>query len=288
MRKTTSLTRGQIAGRITVKVILYACVVVIAIMMLLPFFWSLVSSLRPEIENLMGFSLLPKTWTLEHYKSFFTRMSDVGAGISIFQVMGNTFIIVISVVALSLLTCALGAYALSHLHIPGEKIIIKIMTASMMLPGVVTLIPSYLVADSLGITNSLLGVIIPAAFSIYGVLFLRSFFMQTPKEIAEAARIDGAGEFRIFFQMYCPMVLPGLVTLALFTFNSNYNSFLWPSLVLAPEQITLGIALREFQMVISDKGALMAGALVICIPTIVIFLAGQRFFLDNLAFSGIK
>lgn len=270
------------------KVLLYAFFVLVAVIMLLPFYWSLVASFRPETENQMGFSLIPKTFTLSQYATFFERVADVGAGISVFEIFGNTLFIVACVILLSLLTCSLGAYALTHLHLPGEKIILKIMTASMMLPGIVTLIPSFLVVDFLGLTNNFGGVIIPAAFSIYGVLFLRSFFKQTPSEMAEAARIDGAGELYIFFRIYCPLILPGFLTLGLFTFNSNYNSFLWPSIVLAPEQMTLGIVLREFQMVVSDTGALMAGALITCIPTFIIFLAGQKYFMENLAFSGIK
>ena len=262
--------------RISVKVLMYLLLCLFCVAMLLPFYWSIISSLRPEIENQEGFSLWPQVFTLEQYKTFFESMADVGAGISVFQIFGNTIFIVISVIVLSLLTCSLGAYALTHLHLPGEKVILKIMTASMMLPGVVSLIPSFLVVDYLGLTNSFGAVIVPAAFSIYGVLFLRSFFKQTPGEIAEAARIDGAG------------IVPGLITLGLFTFNSNYNSFLWPSIVLAPEQMTFGIVLREFQMVVSDTGALMAGALITCIPTFIIFLCGQKYFMENLAFTGIK
>lgn len=270
------------------KTVIYLFFALMAIIMLLPFYWSLIASIRPETENQMGFSLIPKTFTLSQYSTFFTRVADVGAGISLTQIFGNTLFIVVCVIFLSLLTCSLAAYALTHLHLPGEKIILKIMTASMMLPGIVTLIPSFLVVDFLGLNNSFGGVIVPAAFSIYGVLFLRSFFKQTPSVLAEAARIDGAGELYIFFRIYCPLILPGFLTLGLFTFNSNYNSFLWPSIVLASEQMTLGIVLREFQMVVSDTGALMAGALITCIPTFIIFLVGQKYFMENLAFSGIK
>lgn len=270
------------------KTVIYLFFALMAIIMLLPFYWSLIASIRPETENQMGFSLIPKTFTLSQYSTFFTRVADVGAGISLTQIFGNTLFIVVCVIFLSLLTCSLAAYALTHLHLPGEKIILKIMTASMMLPGIVTLIPSFLVVDFLGLNNSFGGVIVPAAFSIYGVLFLRSFFKQTPSALAEAARIDGAGELYIFFRIYCPLILPGFLTLGLFTFNSNYNSFLWPSIVLASEQMTLGIVLREFQMVVSDTGALMAGALITCIPTFIIFLVGQKYFMENLAFSGIK
>lgn len=276
------------ARRVIAKVVLYVVLVFLAAVMLLPFYWSLVGSFRPEIENEMGFSLWPKTFTAEQYVTFFTRITDVGAGVSLFGIFGNTILIVVSVIVLSTITCSLGAYALTHLHLPGEKIILKIMTASMMLPGIVTLIPSFLVVDFLRLTESYAAVIVPAAFSIYGVLFLRSFFKQTPGEMAEAARIDGANELYIFFRIYCPLILPGLITLGLFTFNSNYNAFLWPSIVLASEQMTFGIVLREFQMVVSDTGALMAGALITCIPTFIIFMVGQKYFMENLAFSGIK
>ena len=174
---------------------------------------SIISSLRPEIENQEGFSLWPQVFTLEQYKTFFESMADVGAGISVFQIFGNTIFIVISVIVLSLLTCSLGAYALTHLHLPGEKVILKIMTASMMLPGVVSLIPSFLVVDYLGLTNSFGAVIVPAAFSIYGVLFLRSFFKQTPRRRgrvlylsahilpAHRSRADHAGAVHVQFEL---------------------------------------------------------------------------------------
>lgn len=137
--------------RIIWKAVIYLFFVLMTVIMLLPFYWSLIASIRPETENQMGFSLIPKTFTLSQYSTFFKRVADVGAGISLAQIFGNTFFIVACVIFLSLLTCALAAYALTHLHLPGEKIILKIMTASMMLPGIVTLIPSFLVVDFLGL-----------------------------------------------------------------------------------------------------------------------------------------
>ena len=200
--------------RIAVKVLMYLLLCLFCIAMLLPFYWSIVSSFRPEIENQDGFSLWPQVFTLEQYQTFFESMADVGAGISVFQIFGNTIFIVISVIVLSLLTCSLGAYALTHLHLPGEKVILKIMTASMMLPGVVSLIPSFLVVDYLGLTNTFGAVIVPAAFSIYGVLFARRnrgggahrrrgrvLYLSAHILPAHRSRADHAGAVHVQFEL---------------------------------------------------------------------------------------
>ena len=121
---------------------------------------------------------------------------------------------------------------------------------------------------------------------------MRSFFLGTPAEIAEAARIDGAGEFRIFLQLYVPMVLPGFMTLALFTFNASWNNYLWPSLILPTMEdvyATIAVALKAFEGSYGDdQGAVMAGAIISVLPSILIFVGGQKYFLENLAFAGIK
>lgn len=284
MINDSSMRRNRIIG----KILIYTLLIVMAVYMVLPFYWSLVSSIRPEIESVSGFSLIPKTLTFEHYRLFFTKMSDVGGRISVWQIMFNTFFIVVCIIVLQLLSCSLGAYALARLDLPGKKIILKIMYMSMMVPGIVSLIPLFLVVNTMGLSNGYLGVILPGAISIYGVLFLRSFFMQTPKEIAEAARIDGASEFSIFIKMYVPLIIPGIITLGLFVFNSNWNSFLWPSIILPSDKMVLAVAIREFQLKTDENGPMMAAAIITILPTIAIFLAGQRYFMDNLAFSGIK
>ena len=142
--------------------------------------------------------------------------------------------------------------------------------------------------NKLSLIDSYASIILPGIFKPFAVFMLVQQMRAIPNDFLDAARIDGAGEFYIFLRIYCPLIVPGLITLGLFTFNSNYNNFLWPSIVLAPEQMTFGIVLREFQMVVSDTGALMAGALITCIPTFIIFLCGQKYFMENLAFTGIK
>lgn len=273
------------AKKIVIKVIMYVLLVLVAVMLILPFYWSLITSFRPtdQIQDI-PIKLYPNSFTLDHYKLFFEK-ADV------FRYFGNTFFLIAVIIVADLLTCSLAAYSLSRLQYKGKGVILKIFTASMMIPGIISLIPQFLVVDTLGISSNLLGIIVPAMISIYGVLFLRSFFLSTPKEVAEAARIDGAGEFRIYFSLYLRMIVPGLVTLALFTFNSNWNSYLWPSIIVGNDdkQWVMAIALKEFEAIYSlNYGAMMAGSLITVIPSILIFLLGQRYFLENLTFAGIK
>lgn len=273
------------AKRIVGKVLLYAVMIFVAVCLILPFYWSLLTSFRPtnQIQEI-PIKLYPYSFTLEHYKMFMAKSN-------IFLYFGNTFLVIAIIIVADLLTCSLAAYSLSRLEYKGKAVILKIFYASMMIPGIISLIPQFLVVNTLGIGSNLLGIIVPAMISIYGVLFLRSFFLSTPKEIAEAARIDGAGEFRIYFSLYMRMIMPGLVTLALFTFNSNWNSYLWPSIIVGnnESQWLMAIALKEFTSIYSENyGAMMAGSIITVIPSILIFLIGQRYFLENLTFAGIK
>lgn len=267
------------------KVVLYVVMIVVAICLILPFYWSIITSFRPADQILdVPIKLYPNSFTWEHYQTFFTKSN-------VFLYYGNTFLVIAIIIIADLLTCSLAAYSLSRLEYKGKAIILKIFYASMMIPGIITLIPQFLVVETLGMGSSLLGIIVPAMISIYGVLFLRSFFLSTPKEIAEAARIDGAGELRIYFTLYLRMIMPGLVTLALFTFNSNWNSYLWPSIIVGNDesQWLMAIALKEFTSLNAENyGAMMAGSIITVVPSILIFLIGQRYFLENLTFAGIK
>lgn len=276
------------------KTILLVVMSLLAVVVLFPFYYSVVTSFRLESNILTKpIAFWPESFDMTNYKVFFTALKDLDdtGNLNIFRLFFNTIFTVATIIAGSLLVCGISGYSLARLNYKGKKIIIKIFYISMMIPGVATLIPQYSVVRTLGLIGGLEGIIIPALFSIYGTLFLRSFFLSTPKEIAEAARIDGAGEMRIFLTLYLKMVVPGLITLGLMTFNSNWNSYLWPSMVLRfhPEEYVFSVALKEFQSRnASNFGPTMAAAIISILPTIIIFLVGQRFFLDNLSFSGIK
>ncbi|MDE6397758.1 MAG: carbohydrate ABC transporter permease [Clostridiales bacterium] len=273
------------AKKILFRTLLYLLLAVIAVVMIVPFYWSVLISFRPsDLIVSYPIKLYPSGFTREHYTTFFA----FGA----FRYIGNTLIVIAAILITQLLFCSMAGYSLARLKYKGKGFILKFFMATMMIPGIISLIPSYIVVSALGGLDSLWGIIAPATYSIYGCLFMRSFFLGTPPEIAEAARIDGANEFRIFLQLYVPMVLPGFMTLALFTFNASWNNYLWPSLILPTMESTYGtvaIALKSFEGAYGDdQGAVMAGAIVTVLPSILIFVCGQKYFLENLAFAGIK
>jgi multiple sugar transport system permease protein len=264
------------------KIILYLIMTFIAIFMVLPFYWSILSSLRQNTE-MFSTKLYLTSITWEHYKFFFDNVDFAG-------VIGNTLFVIVMILVLSLLLCSMAGYALARFEFKGKRALEKFFYASMMIPGIICLIPQYLVVSILGIESSLWGIIVPAICSIYGCLFMESFFKNTPKEIAEAARMDGAGEIRIFF-MYLPTVLPGLLTLGLFTFNAHWNSYLWPSIIVGnnPDNYVLSVAVYEFQIISAENyGPLMAASIITILPVLVLFIVGQKYFMNNLTFSGVK
>lgn len=270
--------------KIVKKVILYAVLAVVAVYMILPFYCSVLIAFRPEAEiTQTPIKLYPNSFTLENFRLFFEY--------NIFRYMGNTLFTIAMILFFQLLFCCMGGYALAKLRVPCRAGLIKFFYASMMVPGIISLIPQFIVVQTLGLLDTLWAIIVPAMYSIYGCLFMRSFFISTPSEIAEAARIDGAGEFRIFIQLFVPMVAPGLITLALFTFNGNWNSYLWPSLVVNDADMwVMGVAMKEFEGLnnADNQAAVLAGALITILPSILIFVLGQKYFMDNLTFAGIK
>ena len=275
----------QKAVRISRTTAVYALLVLVAVLMLVPFYWMLLISFRPYEEiSSYPVNLLPTSFTFDHYLQFF----EFGA----FRYIGNTLIVIVAVCVSQLLFCSMAGYSLARLRYPGKNSIVKFFMATMMIPGIISLIPSYMVVNAFGMVDSLWGIILPATYSIYGCLFMRSFFMATPPEVAEAARIDGASEFKIFFKLYIPMVLPGFLTLALFTFNGCWNNYLWPSLVLPTSEDTWGtlaVALKAFEGAYGyDYGNVMAGSVIMAIPSMIIFICGQKYFTENQSFAGIK
>jgi ABC-type sugar transport system, permease component len=264
------------------KIIIYALMTTLAFFMLLPFYWSVLTSFRDN-SAIFETKLYPTSVTTEHYEFFFENVDVAGT-------IGNTAFVITMILFFSLLFCCTAGYALAQLDFKGKGLLLKFFYASMMIPGIICLIPQFLVVYALRIDSSLWGIIVPAVASIYGCLFMRSFFLSVPKEIAEAARIDGANEFRIFL-LYLPAVLPGLITLGLFTFNAHWNSYLWPNIIVGsdPDMYVLSVAVKEFEIICSDDyGPLMAASVITILPMLVLFTIGQKYFMNNLTFTGVK
>src|SRR3954453_20438101 len=184
----------------------------------------------------------------------------------------------------------MAAYALARLEFWGKRIVFGLIISTLLVPPVIFLIPNYLIVQNLGWLDTLWAITIPGAAGAFGVFFLRQFFVSLPPEIEEAARIDGAGDIRIFLQVVLPLALPALATLAVLSFLGNWNDFLWPVYVLlSPEHLTLQPGLAQLQGAYSTHFAIvMAGAVIASVPVLILFGIAQRQIVESVAGSAVK
>ena len=257
---------------------------VIALSMLLPVIWMTFTAFKPE-SDIVTFppTLWPREITLENFV-------DVWERIPFAQLYLNTIIFAGTVTIISLLFDSMAAYALARLEFRGRGLVLILVLVLLMVPFQVTLIPLYDMLNGLGLTNTLPGLIIPRMTNAFGIFFLRQFFLSLPKDLEEAARMDGASEWRIYWGIVMPLAKPALLTLGLFHFQYNWNDLLWPLIMSADvESSTLpaGLALFMGQHVV-EYGLLMAGALLSLLPVILFFLIIQRSFVAGIATTGLK
>lgn len=276
----------------------YTLLALLGLIMALPFVWSLSTSLKYD-EDIFSAQIqwLPTRITLQHYVDAFTVVPFA-------RYFTNSLTMGAAGVATNLFFGGLAGYAFAMLRFPGRILLFRILLASMMVPGVVTLIPSYLIVRSFplaggnnllgqggfGLLNNYLGVILPGAAGAFAVFLMRQFFLTLPSELGEAARLDGCDEFRIFWKIYLPLCRPALATLAIFTFQAGWNAFLWPLIIFTdPNMSTVQMGLGAFSFNRStDYGALMAASVVVTLPVLLLFLFAQRYFTQGLAFTSTK
>ncbi|OMC78884.1 ABC transporter permease [Paenibacillus odorifer] len=280
------------------KSIYYIVCIVIAIVMFLPFYWSVLTSLKPDEEIFaMPIRWFPSHLTLEHYRKAFTTVPFA-------LYFWNSLVLAVAGVLANLFFGSISGYAFAKLNFKLNKPIFRVLLAAMMIPGIVTMIPTVYVMSHIplfggndifgsggnGLMNSFWGIILPGASGTFAVFFMRQFFLTLPSDMMEMARIEGCGEFKIFWRIYLPLTKPALATLSIFTFQAGWNSFLWPMIVLNdPDKATIQMGLQAFSYNFqTDYGPMMAGALVAILPILVLFLALQRYFVQGIAFSGIK
>lgn len=202
----------------------------------------------------------------------------------------NSFIVAITTTVLYLLIASLAAFAFARLRFKGRKIIFYICIGSMMVPGVINIVPNFLIITKLNLYNNLFAIILPSLSGVYGVFMLKQFMTSIPLEYDEAARMDGASNLRIYFKVILPMCAPALAALAVFTFQGAWNDFLWPLMVTSEEsKMTISSGFYVYlQSNAQYPGLLMASAIVSAIPVILIFIFGQKYFLKGISTGGIK
>lgn len=268
------------------KVLTYVLLVLLALVFISPLIFMLVTSFKTRAEA----ASIPPTWipnpfTTQAYDSIFSA-----SGTPVLRWFGNSMVAALANAAIVVSTSAMAAYALARMRFAGKKIVFGIIVATLFVPPVILIIPNYLIVGQLGWLNTLLAVIVPTAASAFGVFFMRQFFLGVPVELEEASRLDGANQWQTFWRVILPLSRPALATLALLSFLTNWNDFLWPIYVLfSPEIQTLPAGLSTLQSANAVRyDLLMAGAVVASVPVLVLFVFLQRFLIEGVARSGLK
>lgn len=278
--------------------ILLPILIITVLLMGFPFFWMFLSSIKPNSE-LFSWppKILPRNITHEHYLN---AMSTLRFGRYFF----NSAIVALLSMIINVLFCSIAGYAFACLEFPRKNVVLLIILATMIVPVQITLIPTFLLVKNFplvggndifgrggsGLLNTYAGLVIPHIMTAFGVFMMRQFYSQFPKELLEAARIDGASEFGIFFRVFFPLSKPGLSALAIFTFTETWNDFLWPLVITRTDKMrTLQLGLEVFKgRYVNDWGPLMAATTISTIPVIVIFVLFQKQFMNTALTSGMK
>ena len=278
--------RKQARAKRTISLTLsYVALALVTFLMIFPLIIVVIVSFTPNaVTQTWPPKIIPSAWTLDNYTSLFQRL-PIG------RELLNTIVFAGAVTIISVFFDSLAAYGLSRVDFKGRGILLAVLIATMMIPAMALLIPVYKLLGSMGLVNSYLGIIIPRMADVGGIFLLRQFFISIPKDLDNAARIDGAGEFRIFAQIILPNAVPAILTVGMFNFMGNWNDLLWPLIMTSkPETrtITAGLAmLTGHGSSVTPYGVVMAGALISALPLLVVFFLVQRF-VEGIAMTGMK
>jgi multiple sugar transport system permease protein len=250
-----------------------------------PFLWMIASSVKTSAElHHVPPTWIPQSFTLDNYATIFTKLNFP-------QYFLNSVVVAAVVVGANLLFCSMIGYALAKLRFPGKNAMFLLVLATLMVPQTVYLVPLFVLMSNLNLVNSLPGIFLPFAAQAFGVFLMRQFIQSIPDELLEAARIDGAGEFAIFWKVVLPLLGAPLATLGILTFLGSWNNFLWPLIIATSDQMyTLPVAVGVFSIGQNaiDYGLLMAGSVVLIAPVLTLFLLLQRFVQQGIATTGLK
>jgi multiple sugar transport system permease protein len=275
---------GYSLGKTFQAVLVNLVLLAAAALTLFPLLWMVSVSLMPADEaNRFPPPLLPASPTLEHYRLLFARLD-------IARYVLNSTVVAAAVTLLSLLLNSMAGYAFAKLRFAGRERLFRGLLASMVIPSQVAMLPLFLMLKTMGLVNSYGGIIVPGMASLFGIFLIRQYARSIPDSLLDAARIDGAGEFRIYRTLVLPLCQPILVTLAIFTFMGTWNDFMWPLVILTDnERYTLPVALANLLGEhVQDAELMMAGAVLTVLPVILLFLALQRYYIEGLVLGSVK
>jgi len=266
--------------------LLYGALAVIAGLTLLPFLWVASGSLRSldDIRSAPG-AWLPSEVTLDNFVRLFAT-----EGFSTY--LGNSVVVAAIVVAGNIVAASAAGYALAKFDFAGKRIAFGAVMAALMVPYTATFVPQFVVTMNLGLVDTLTGIALPSVALPISIFIMRQYASAIPDELLEAARIDGAGEFRIFFRIFLPLAGPALATVTIMSFLAAWNNFIWPLVVAqSTSTYTLPVGLAATSRAannVTDYGLMLAGAIVVMLPVLVLFLFLQRYFVQGVAATGLK
>jgi multiple sugar transport system permease protein len=267
------------------RALAYVAVTAALLAVITPFVWMALGSFKGEGE----IRRVPPTWwpeaaTLDNYTQLFARL-DFGTYFT------NSVIVAVAVTAGNLAFCSMLGYALAMLRFRGKRVLLTVVLGTLMIPGVVTFVPLFVIVANAGLIDSLPGLILPFLVTPFGVFLMRQFISGLPADLLDAGRVDGAGELGIFGRIVLPLCGPALATLGILTFLGSWNNFLWPLVVAQTENtytLPVALALYSTGQNSTQYGLLLAGACVVVLPLLIVFLVFQRQFIEGIATTGIK
>jgi multiple sugar transport system permease protein len=271
-------------NRNTATLTINAALALAAAFAVLPLLWMVsVSFMQPGAASSYPPPLLPADPTLGNYRQLFAQAGMGGY-------LLNSAVIACGVTAISVLFNVMAGYAFAKLHFAGRDGLFKSLLAALVIPGQVAMMPLFLMLKAMGLVNTWAGVIVPGMAGVFGIFLVRQYARSLPDALLEAARIDGAGELRIFFLVVLPLLKPVLVTLAVFAFLGSWNDFMWPLIVLTDGTLhTAPVALASLSREhVQDSELMMAGSVVTVLPVLVLFLGLQRYYLQGLLVGSVK
>lgn len=268
----------------TRTVLLPVVMIVLAVGTLIPLLWMISASLMPSGEaSMYPPRFIPSFITFDHYETLFTRLE-------VARYLMNSLILSVSITLISLFFNSMAGYAFAKYRFAGRDRLFRLLVAEMVIPAQVTTLPLFLMLKKVGLVNTYFGVIVAGMATIYGIFLIRQFTLSIPDSLIEAARMDGAGEFKIYWSVILPLCKPILVTLAIFTFLGAWNDFFWPLIVLTDDSMyTLPVALAILAGEhVQDTELMMAGSVLTVLPVLIVFLAVQRYYIQGIMMGSVK
>lgn len=269
--------------------VLWVVGMALAVVWLAPILWMISTSFKPPGQVMsLEIQWLPRTPTLENYEEVFRRPMLVW--------FMNSLIVAVCGTVASLATGALAGYALARMHFPGRSLVFVLMVAALMVPTEMTIVPLFLAFLKLKLVNNYLALILPSLASVFSVYLFRQFFLTLPGELEDAAAIDGANRLQTFWRIALPLAQPAAIAGAILLFSNNWNAFLWPLLVMLKDDWkTLPVGVASFgsvggaaQTQIQGFGIAMAAVTILALPSLLVFLALQRYFIEGVTKTGLK